>query len=200
MSAEESLLDSSPYAQTVEQSKEAFQPLTEGDLAAARQRLVSASDEFERMLSRTPTTYQSWVDYLGWSDYAPMLEAGADIDPKKVGSLLQKINSGAEGLEKGAARRLADALNSYIYIASFQRYENQESVYGRQLDKLAEILAKEDLENPRNSQQVERRLALLTGIGRGDKIVSMINAQNGQPNLVVEVSSSTSKSTGRSLC
>lgn len=177
------------FAELGEATKQSFAPVDGTELEAARSRLATSASRLESMLSRTPSTSQGWLDYLAWDGIQGQLTDGAKFDPAACRTTLQRINSGAEGLSRTQVREAAAALEDYMTVASFAAVSDQTSVFGRQVDLLAGLLDADDLGDPRDSYEIERRLALLSGLDRGSELLSAARDENSRPNLMVDVGS-----------
>ncbi|MEO0530185.1 MAG: hypothetical protein AAF266_06355 [Planctomycetota bacterium] len=172
---------------------EDFEPLGDAELADARDELAKRVIAAERLLKPSTARGARWLEYLEWNGVQKQLAPGSKPDLAAAKRTLRRLSSGADGLDRSALQRAADAIEAYIGVAQYApaAADRQGKSFGRAMQQLADQLAdRQRLTTARGSFATERRLGLLAGLataGRGEELLDAIHDEFREPNLLVEV-------------
>lgn len=174
----------------IEQAKAEFQPVSEEELADTRDHLIREATAFERWL-RPGTPYgDGWMEYLEWGAVQKALASDDRPDVAPLRNTLGRFRAGAKGTERHAFRRVADALEQYIDRVEITRARDQQGVMSQQFDLLKQYVERYERDRSARARfEIERRLDLLSGIGRGDALSRAITDRFRQPNIRMSLSS-----------
>ncbi|MGL4513305.1 MAG: hypothetical protein ACRCT8_09470 [Lacipirellulaceae bacterium] len=186
----ESVAPATEFGNLAAEAKAAFTLVTPDELSASRRRLAEAGVALERLVGPESPSGAGWLDYLAWAGVQKQFAEGSPADVAALRATERKLASGAAGLERPEFGRVAEAIEQYAALASFAAVADQPAVFANQVDALTRLLDEKSMDDPRASYEVERRLELFEGIGRGDALVAAALSANDQANVLVEVSSS----------
>jgi hypothetical protein len=180
------------FAELADEARSGFEPVTDAQIEASRSRLAEAGMALERLLGPTSEFGARWLEYLQWSDVqrqfvGPSKDLAADVAALRLTE--RKLASGAPGLERPEFGRVAEAIEEHAALVSFAAVPDQQAVFNKQVELLAELLDNRSMDDPRASYEVERRLELFEGIGRAAELVEAVRHANDDPNVLIEVSS-----------
>ncbi|TWT88966.1 hypothetical protein Mal64_24570 [Pseudobythopirellula maris] len=178
------------YAALAAETIEAYEPLTQDDLEAARSQVSEAAAKLERRLGKGSQLAEGWKAYLGWEGLEAQLTEGASPDLTAARQTLAKLGSGVDGLERREFQDLADALNAYIGVASLVGVSDQKAVLQTQLDAVVKEIARDPQADARASFEVERRLELFASAGVAQPLLAAVRQENGEPNMLLRFSES----------
>ena len=168
---------------------ESFRPIDDTKLEEARSKLASQAVTVERFLNPNSSFGQGWLDYLAWDGIQSQIGSGSAPDLAAANKTLARLRSGAEGVESDTLQNFSDSLERYIAVANFARAkDNQSQIYEKQVTTLTNLLDNADLGNARDSFEVERRLALLSGVG-SNELLDSVRSEFGHPNVLIDASS-----------
>lgn len=168
---------------------ESFTPVDDAKLESARSELATQAVAVERFLNPSTSFGQGWLDYLAWDGIQSQVTSGSIPDLTAANKTLARLRSGAEGVENYTLQNFSDSLEQYIAVANFARAkDNQSQIYKKQVSALANLLDNADLDNARDSFEVERRFALLSGVG-SNELLDSARSEFGHPNVLIDASS-----------
>lgn len=179
-----------------EAAKSAFVPIGDEDLAAARSELAQSVVAVERLVGATTPGGAAWLEFLRWDGLQPQIMPDAAIDTDAAQATLFRLRSGAPGLEKPPMQRLGDAIEDYVSVARFTRFdeERQRKAFESAVDRLGAWLPDRDrLLSKEGSYKTEQALALVAAFGRShrnDATLDDLAEAVRKPNAYVAVSSS----------
>lgn len=170
----------------------AFVPIDGEELKAARAEVVGSAEKLEKAIGRLADKGAGWRSYLKWDAVETLTKSDAAPDLPALRKTLERLESGATGLELPAFRGVADKLARYVAMATLAGSKDQKAAFGRQLVGIAKLLDQDPaLQDPRLGYQLERRLALLSDLGRSPEFLAAVRQAYNQNNLLVTVSEAT---------
>ncbi len=176
-------------AKLIDEAKATYQPVTPEEVNAARSELANTAYALEQFLIPGSGRGERWKNYLKWQGVQEGLAEGLDPNLAALHTSLDKLRSGADGLQLPVFRRTASAMEKYIDLATIARARDQQAFVDRQLDLLVEYLDRYEAEpSPRARFEIERRLDFLAGIGRATELTTALRNLFNHPNLRAEVS------------
>ena len=165
----------------------AFQPVSEGRLAAAASRLREALGPLERWLDRSRSG-AAWRKYLDWPALQQQAAAAGNADVDTLARLYRRFDSGADGLNLPRFAAVRRALGSYLEAVGTAKNEKADEVYSKRLERLAGAVATAAaVGTPDALDAVGPILARLEESGQGAGVVSRIRRAVERPNLYLEV-------------
>jgi hypothetical protein len=165
----------------------AFQPVSEGRLAAAASRLREALGPLDRWLARSRSG-EGWRKYLDWPTLEQQSASAADADVDTLARLYRRLDSGADGLERPRFAAVRRALGGYLEAVGTAKNPKAEEVYTKRLERLAGAVATAaEAGTPDALESVGPILARLEESGQGVGVISRIRRAIQRPNLYLEV-------------
>lgn len=163
-------------------------PITQAEVSRAKQELLTAVAQLDRMLARSPRNAAGWRTYLQWNDLQAVLSS-PHPDLAKVKAVLGRLHGEAPGLEAPEFVRLGKALEVYGDLADarsnekfLEQLQQEFETVAVGLDKLAQQ------PDAGTAEEVGLRLGYLTRLSRGGPLVSAVRRVYGRPNLLIQAS------------
>ncbi len=164
----------------------AFEPMTEGRIAATAARLRAAIGPLQRLLDRSKSG-PGWRSYLDW-DALEAQARSADPDIDTLAKLYRRFDSGENGLQLPQFARVRRAVGALLEAVGTARNAEADAVYRKRLDRLAGAVAAAAASGtPEPLDSVGPILARLEESGQGAGVVSRLRRAFGRPNLLLEV-------------
>ncbi len=168
----------------------AFQPVSEGRLAAAASRLREALGPLDRWLSRSRSG-AGWRKYLDWPALEQQAAAAGNADIDTLARIYRRLDSGADGLELPRFAAVRRALGGYLEAVGTAKNPKADEVYTKRLERLAgAVAAAAAAGTPEALDSVGPILARLEESGQGTGVVARVRRAVGRPNLYLEVNES----------
>jgi len=165
----------------------AFQPVSEGRLAAAASRLREALGPLDRWLDRSRSG-SGWRKYLDWPALEQQAASAGNADVDTLGRLYRRLDSGADGLNLPRFAAVRRALGAYLEAVGTAKNEKADEVYSKRLERLAGAVATAAAAGtPDALDAVGPILARLDESGQGAGVVTRVRRAVERPNLYLEV-------------
>lgn len=183
------------FAHVVAAAKDAFDPVTDNELRAAREELAGRLAELERLLAPSGANAERWKSYVQWDTLAAHARGDSD-DLLRGRSLVElqesvyRLTSGEVGLELAPFQGAAAAARRVLDLSTVRAgVEDQASFNAERLDELADYLRSDPrLLDPRDSYAAQQRLDLLEGAGWSPGVVEELRRRFGRANAHVTAS------------
>ena len=187
--SEPSLAVDADLAKLIEQAKSDFQPISAEEVAAAQANLIGSAAQFEQALATGSRRAEEWKRYLKWEGVQQALSQPGAASPKLLRDSLDKFRSGADGVELPIFRRVASDLQRYADLLAMEQLSQRQDFASKLLDDLSKYLDRYEA-NPtsRARFEIERRLDLLSSLGRVPQLTAAIRNQFNHPNVCLELS------------
>jgi hypothetical protein len=170
-----------------DQAKAAAEDLTPVDpeqLAQAKQRLESATEQFDRYIKRGGEAKEAgWKAFLRWDDLIDELKQESPSQEKLVQSWAL-LASDAPGLSYAEFTRLRDALGEFVALNEY--FADEQNAIENLPDRLAKFSANA---NEQTTADLGQTLGWLERSKQADDVVQGLRRHYAKPNLYMDVSS-----------
>lgn len=173
----------------VEDAKSNFQPVTDAEVASAKQKLEAKLSQLQSLLSNgTDVNKQAWEQYLRWDDLQKQLAADQP-DLRTLEEIYLKYRGSYAGLDKRQLVEARRALRHYINLAYFLQVDQYKQQFDIQLKTLADAIKRySDSSADADSKTIGAILGWLEQGNQVPKLVSSIRKEFNHPNLYASVS------------
>lgn len=178
-----------PFAAEIQSARDAFQPISDDQLSAARTELDERMRALERFVGASSDNGKKWLKFLRWQPLEEALDADGlpALDP--LATTYRQLNRNKNGLELQPFRRLARVLRNYLDLVAVARLDDPASAYGQQLDALAADLERYRTNpTPKDELTIGARLDFLAGVGQADELVQAVRGEFSRPNAYLQFS------------
>ena len=168
--------------------KGAFSPHSDGELAAARQRLLAAIVQLGRYLDSGGANGRNWKRYLLWDQMQGQLRSPTP-DLAELDRVYRRYRADHSGLELPVWRNVSLALRAYLDLAEERADSKAPQGFDSHLGRLADRL--EAFAKSGDSEELEHAATALGWLERRRQAVSLvreIRQRLSQPNLYVALS------------
>jgi hypothetical protein len=174
----------------LEAARTEFSPLTEKDLAAAKEELIEALAGLDARLKRAGPEAEDWRRYLKWSDLQAEVGREAGPDLEVLNNIYWHYASGHYGLGLVWFDDVRLALYRYVKTSLAVRNPDlMKTQYDQLLRDLPEFLERySKTPNPDDASSLSIALEWLEETKRGESLVRAIRRRYARPNLYVELS------------
>jgi hypothetical protein len=171
-------------------AKDAFRPISESRVAAARDRARKAVQPLEAYFNGgTKENAERWKAYLYWDRMVAELAKDAGPDVKTLGAVALRYYREQRGMELVQFTEMRDALVNYANVAEMASIAQLEALYQNKLDDLIGWLPQYEKEfDPTVGDQIAQAIAWLERAGQAASLVAGVRKAYGRPNLHAELS------------
>ena len=173
---------------SVEQAKDQFRTVTEGDVEQAQTAVRRAMSAVDKYLSQHTSRAIRWKKYVMWDRQQQQLSNAESLDPAFWRRVLWRETQNHAGLDHVSFQQHRAAVRKLIDVVEASRWPNPEDEYDQAFAALAKILPrhKEEL-SAQEAEETTRLLTLLHRRQQAASLVQTIRASYTYPNLVVSV-------------
>ncbi|MBI1249153.1 hypothetical protein GC197_15080 [bacterium] len=176
-------------AQIVENAKSEFQPITEEQVATAKQTLKTKLAAAEKFLSKgSAANAKAWKAFLHWDELEKQL-AAEQPDMRSLEEVYRKFRGSYAGLDKSQIVEARKALRTYINLEYFHQVKQYPQMYEMQLKTLSEALGR--YVNEATEKDAEVIGPILGWLEQGNQVPNLIKSIRkdlDHPNLFVSIS------------
>jgi hypothetical protein len=171
-------------------AKDSFQPVAKADVLARQVAVESAMRRLDRYLKNSGEVGDGWRKYLQFAALQTELQKDLDAQPRALRNLSARFSDGSPGLEFAQFAAVRTSINSYIdTLTAFQNSEAK-AQYDKDLDTLANNLEAVAFRRGKvDRRPVGEVLNRVAASGQVPNLVSAVQQQLAQPNLLVKASS-----------
>ena len=170
-------------------AKEAYHPLDQADLTAARADLDGAFTALDARLARAGGTADGWREYLDWSQLKQELAKADGPDLAFLEKTFGRLSTGDEGLGLTCFSGLRDSIRGYVGVARGIGDENLKGRYEKVLDALAGCLeAHAKSPNGEDAAMISAYLRWLKDARQAPELCEAIRSSSLNQNFHVQVS------------
>jgi hypothetical protein len=169
-------------------AKPDFRPVTEQQVAQARDSLQTALSSMQRLLGREPVKRDAWNAYLRWNVLEQQLSAQSP-DAGQLRHARKPFVGKHVGLEIEQFRAVRHALEDYAQTLEDRSNRTLQREYEAHLERLAQAL-EAYLGDPRGEsvQEIASSLGWLERRGQADTVVGAVRSALSRPNLFMQLS------------
>jgi len=170
-------------------AKATFHPVTQADLAEAKDELVEAVVRLDRRLGADADNGPGWRKYLQWDRMQSELCGNEKPDVAALTSILGKYEAGYEGLRLARFVDVRLALSRYLLIAQNVDNPALKTAYENLLDALAtQLESYADAPTAKGALIIGRLIGQLEDARQVPQLIGAVRHHYARPNLWVEVS------------
>ena len=169
--------------------KDDYSPLTDEQVADAKQELQTAVNQLGRFLPARSKAGAGWRKYLEFSDLTTQLNTDAKPDLQTLVAVFHKLTSNVPGLEREEFGNVTEALADYIDLVAVKGITDAQEQYEKQLEALSGSLeAYADDPTEDENFNIGRRLGELATGRQAEDLISAVRSHHSLPNLFAEIS------------
>ena len=171
-----------------------YRPLLQEEIDAAREELLTAVRELERLFEREDEAdVETWKRELRWDDLTAELAKGDKFDGKTLNEIRNTYRNGLlKGLERESFRKVRSALEQYLNLGIyFVDQQRTEEFYRKAIGDLKTgIDAFRATPSVASAQLLGPILARLRRTRQAPELIGAVDAEFVRPNFYAEVSQS----------
>lgn len=169
-------------------AKDDFQPLSVADTAQARQRLIAAAADLDRLLSAQGPNGQRWREFLAWPELQALQGEFEGLTGEQFGAVLERLEADKPGLDRPQVAALRQAVNAYGDMWLSINDPPTAETYAEVMERLAAAL-EEYAAAPSGAarEKISVEIEWLRANRQALPLVAKIVAQFNHPNLVLVV-------------
>ena len=158
-------------------AKDAFRPLDQSDLAAARAELDAAADSLEARFAKAGETAEGWKAYLKWDALRKELAKPEGPGLPRLKEAYVQLSAGHEGLGLVPFRGLRDAIRLYLGVVTEVEAPKIQGRFAGVIDSLANSLDSfKAAPNGKDAADISAYLAWLQGARQAPDLVEAIRS------------------------
>lgn len=177
------------FAAQVRAARDAYRPLDQTDVVAARADLNAAIAAVEARFAKAGTSAEGWRNYLGWAELKQELAKPAGPDLAQLEKAFGRLSAGHEGLRLMPFATLRDSIRTYVGVVRGVNDNSVKERFGKVLDALAGSLESHTkVPNGEDAAMITAYLHWLRDARQAPELIQAIRSASLNRNLHAHVS------------